>query len=299
MALIATTLGVGYGAWKALRSRRPPATVQGAKTTEPLPLSPDAFPERVAGKPLENKYLASSLKPTDDDIRALIDGVQFDQWYGLYSRKRKLGFGREVMRKTAQGEPGAYFSSFDMAMRTGFRGDVSYDFEAAYYSGEPPFRLVAVRFRSKSAEGDVVREFSFGEREGKLTETVDGETKPVRTVPATRDTLTAVFAESVAGPEHVKPGDTASFPMFDPELIKDDQTEITVIAVGERKVNGVDLTIAELTVHTASDDTSVTARVARGGRPLDTKLQQFSFQPEPREVAVSIVELSTDAGALD
>jgi hypothetical protein len=287
-ALIATTVGVGVVVWKALRDRRP-APVQSSKRTEPIRLSPDALPERVAGKPLENKYLASPLKPTDDDVRRLIDGVQFDRWYGVYIRKRKLGFAREVLRKTARDEPGAYFSSFDLAMRAGFR-DVSYEFEAGYYAGDAPFRLLLVKARSKSADGDVVREVSFGEHEGKLTETVDGATKPTRTVPATQDTLIGVFAETIAGPEHLEFGDTATFPTFDPELLRDDQTVVTVTGLGERRVDGIDQPVAMLSLHTVSDNTAMTVNVARGGRVLDMKFEHITLRPEPRDVAVAVVE---------
>jgi hypothetical protein len=287
-ALVATTLGVGVGVWKALRDRRP-APVRDAKPTEPIRLSPDALPERVAGKPVENSYLSSPLKPTDDDVRRLIERVQFDRWYGVYIRKRKIGFAREVLRKTARGEPGAYFSSFDLAMQAGFR-DVSYEFEAGYYAGDAPFRLLGVKARSKSADGDVVREISFGAHEGKLTETVDGATRPARAVSATKDTLTGVFAQTIAGPEHLKFGDIATFPTFDPDLLKDDQTVVTVTGLAERRVDGVEQPVATLSLHTVSDNQGMTVNVARGGRVLDAKFEHISLRPEPRDVAVAVSE---------
>jgi hypothetical protein len=287
-ALIATTLGVGVGVWKARRDRRA-APIQGGKRAEPIGLSPDALPERVPGGPLGNKYLASPLKPTDDDVRRLIEGVQFDHWYGVYQRKRKIGFAREVMRKTTRDEPGAYLSSFDVASKSGFR-HVSYDFEVGYYSGDPPFRLLVVRARWKSTDSDVVREVSFGEHDGKLTETVDGAAKPARAVPATRDTLAGTFGETIAGPEHVKPGDTVTFPMFDPELLKDDPTVVTVTGLGERRVDGIDLPVATLSVHTTSDDARMVVNVARGGRVLDAVFEHITLRREPRDVAVAVAE---------
>src|SRR5215208_1186698 len=153
---------------------------------------------------------------------AVIAGVEFDHWYGLYIGERKAGFAREVLRKTTRDEQGDYFSSFDMAMRAGYGGDmaVSYDFEARYYSGDAPFRLLALKSRTKSGDGDVLRDFRFGEQDGSLTETVDGATKPARPVPATKDTLAGLFATTVAGPEHVRRGQTATFLSFDTEVLK-------------------------------------------------------------------------------
>ena len=142
-----------------------------------------------------------------------------------------------------------------MALRAGFAGDmdVSYEFEALYFSGDAPFRLLAVTSRTKSRDGDVLRDFSFGEHGGSLTETVDGETKPARPIPATKDTLAGLFATTVAGPERVKPGQTATFLTFDSELLKDNETVATVTGLGERRLAGIDLPIATLSVYSPSD----------------------------------------------
>jgi hypothetical protein len=275
---------VGVRVWKGFRARqRPP--VQQADGAKPNRLSVDELPQRVSGKPLENRYLSSPLEPTDDDVRRRIEGVQFELWYGIYKRKRKIGFARVVMRKTGRDEPGAYFSSFDVAMRPGFGPDVNCEFEADYYSGDAPFRLLAVKSRSRSADGDVVRDVSFGEREGNVTETVDGVTKPARTIPATRDTLAGLFATTVAGPEHVKPGQTASTPTFDVELLKDELDTVTVIAIGERHVAGANVPVATFEVRTPDDDV-MTANVARGGQPLDLAIIGLTLRPEPREMAI-------------
>jgi hypothetical protein len=290
IAMLVAIAVVGARVWKRFRERpqRPP--VQQADRAKPIRLSVDEIPQRVFGKPLENRYLSSSLKPTDDDVRRLIEGVQFELWYGVYKRKRKIGFVREVMRKTARDEPGAHFSSFDLAMRPGFGPDVSYEFEADYYSGDAPFRLLAVKSRSVSADGDVVRDVSFGEREANVTETVDGVTKPARAIPGTRDTLTGLFATTIAGPEHVKPGETASFPTFDVDLLKDEMDTVTVIEIGERDLSGTDEPVATFSVRTPDDDVMIT-NVARGGRPLDMKILGLTLHPEPREVAIDQARL--------
>jgi hypothetical protein len=290
-AVLIAAIGV-FAAWKALRDRRP-APVQKAEPKEPLRLTPDALPERVVGAPLQNKYLASSLTPTDDDVRRLIDGVEFDLWYGVYKRKRKIGFVREVMRKTVRDEPGAYFSSFDLAMRPGFGPDVSYEFEADYYAGDPPFRLVAVKSRSKSADGDVLRDVRFGEHDGSVTETVDGVTKPARTIPVTRDTLAGLFATTVAGPEHVEPGQTATFATFDVDSLKDEMDTVTVRGIGERRVAGVDMPVATFWVRTPSEDRMI-SNVASGGRPLDSSVAGVTLRPEPRDVAIDQARVTAE-----
>jgi len=289
-AVLIAAIGV-FAAWKALRDRRP-APVQKAEPKEPLRLSPDALPERVTGK--QNKYLASSLKPTDDDVRRLIEGVEFDHWYGVYKRKQKIGFVREMMRKTVRDEPGAYFSSFDLAMmRPGFRPDAVYEFQADYYAGDPPFRLVAVKSRSKSADGDVLRDVRFGEHEGTVTETVDGMTKPARTIPVTRDTLAGLFATTVAGPEHVEPGQTATFPTFDVDSLKDEMDTVFVAGIGERRVAGVDMPVATFWVRTPSEDRMI-SNVARGGRPLDSSVAGVTLRPEPRDVAIDQARVTAE-----
>jgi hypothetical protein len=284
---------VGARAWKSFRERqRPP--VQQADRAKPIRLSVEELPQRVSGIPLENRYLSSPLEPTDDDVRRLIEGVEFELWYGLYKRKRKIGFARDVLRKTARDEPGGYFSSFDLAMRPGFGPDVSYEFEADYYSGDAPFRLLAVKSRSVSADGDVVRDVSFGDREGNVTETVDGVTKPARAIPATRDTLAGLFATTVAGPEHVKPGQTASFPTFDVDLLKDEMDTVTVVGIDERHMAGADVPVATFSVRTPDDDV-MTANVARGGRPLDLAVTGLTLRPEPREVAIDQAQSTAEA----
>jgi hypothetical protein len=283
--------GVIVRAWKKFDERRSAPTFVEQRA-EPVRLSTDALPQRIFGKPLQNKYLSAPLQPTNDDVRRLIEGVEFDLWFGLYIGDKKVGFAREVMRKTAPGEPGAYFSSFDMAIRAGYAGDmdVSYEFEAQYHSGEAPFRLLAVKSRTKSGDGDVVRDFSFTEQGGSLTETIDGELKPARAIAATKDTLTGLFASTVAGPEHVKPGQTATFPLFDAEQLKDDSAVVTIESVGERRVAGVDLPVAMLSVHTLSDNVTVTVNVARGGRGLDLSMGDVALRPEPRDLAIEDAE---------
>jgi hypothetical protein len=292
IAMIVAIAVVGARAWKGFRERRPPPVPQ-ADRAKPIRLSVDELPQRVFGKPLENRYLSSPLEPTNDDVRRLIEGVEFELWFGAYKRKRKIGFAREVFRKTARDEPGAYLSSFDLAMRPGFGPDVSYEFEADYYSGDAPFRLLAVKSRSKSADGDVARDVSFGEREGNVTETVDGVTKPARITPATRDTLAGLFATTVAGPEHVKPGQTTALPTFDVDLLKDEIDIVTVIGIGERRVSGVDVPVATFSVRTPSDDL-MTANVARGGRPLDLSVAGITLRPEPREVAIDQAQVTAE-----
>jgi hypothetical protein len=282
-ALIA--LNVGERAWKAFRDRRS-APAGDARGAEPTGLTPDAFPQRVP-EPRENRYAAGPLEPTADDVRRLIAGVEFDDWYGVYRRRRKIGFGRDVMRRTARGEPGAYFSSFDMAMRAGFSA-VSYEFDARYYSGDAPFRLLELKTRSKSRDGDVLREFSFGEHDGRLTETVDGVVKPVVTIPATKETLAAEFATNVAGPERVKLGQTATLRLFDAELLKDDTVVVTVTGVAARRVAGIDLPVATLSVHTPSDNLTMTVNVAQGGRSVDVSMDDVTLRPEPRAAAIDV-----------
>jgi hypothetical protein len=197
-----------------------------------------------------------------------------------------------VLRKTTREEQGAYFWSFDTALRTGYGGemDVSYEFDARYFAGEAPFRLLAVQYREISADGDVRRDFSFGEHDGKLTETIDGATKPARPIPATKDTLGALFAATVAGPEHAKPGQTATYLTFDTELLKDTEEVVTVVGVGERRVAGVDLPVATVTVHTPSDQLTMTSNVAHGGRGLDVVMGDVALRPEPRDAAISDAE---------
>jgi hypothetical protein len=259
----------------------------GAK---PARLSPDALPERVVGAPVVNRYLSAPLEPTDEDVRRLIESVSFDHWYGVYVRKRKVGFAREVMRKTAPGEPGGYFSSIDIAMRAGFgaQADVSFECEATYHATEPPFRLVAVRSLTKSSASEVTQEFTFDERAGTLTEVVDGKPGEKRPTSPTKDNLRGLFASTVAGPERVRVGQGAEYPSFDTEQRADTPMILKVAALADRHVDGVAMPVATLSVHFPIDKLEGSVVVARGGRPLEASIDEgMELRPEPRDIAIA------------
>ena len=287
LLMIATRIGV------RIRDRlHPEPAPQLAEALVPPPLSADRFPQRFSGAP-RGQTVTLPLTPSEAEIARYVAEVELVEWYGLFVGSKKIGFGRSVSRRTREGEKGGFLLATDMATRITAEGEADniYEFEARYYEGAAPFRLIVLESTEMTVSSKTTRRISFDARGGTVTEIIDGVSAEERRIGPTRETLSDALGSSAIDVARVEPGQRATYVEFSEEHLKDDVLEVSVTDKRRRVLAGIELPVAEIRLIAQSDQATVKIVFASNGRWVEmTVNDSIMLRPAPRAAAIELVD---------
>jgi hypothetical protein len=236
---------------------------------------------------------AATAAPTArSDLERLLE-IAGEQWYGVYMLGKKVGHARTWLRASSPGEEGALATGTEVSIRVkGPSGEVDMAMEELrYYGRDAPHPLVHTR-RITNASGSRDERAATASASGlTVTRLVDGKRDAPRTLPATRETLTAILAAAPLEVSSLRAGQVLQAAVFSWDLERDDEMEAKVNAVHRTTRAGIQVSVAELEVTHKGLGLTGTSRIAEPGVMLEMTVGMgLVMRLEEREVARSSVE---------
>lgn len=289
----ALTLGLLFlGGLTCVAARsRPAANVydeelpQVAPRPQAISMSPEMLPDRTLGRPIQSAFLGASLDPTEQEIAAIIEKVESEEWFGVYMNGEKVGFSRIISRPARPGEPPSYLIALDEVVRSSIDGlvDVHQNDRAWRYSTSKPFRLLSLETREASTAGVIVRRFAFEPDGAVLETTVDGGRPERKTLGPTRETVGSSLGVE---PDLVTVGARSSSLSFDEVRLLDLEWQTTVTGKVTRKLLGVEVPVVVLESYAPHDQSKYESESAHLGRLLSVSMGAgFVMKAEPKQQA--------------
>lgn len=259
---------------------------QGAPTQQGAPVAGTAAPAKPAEMPSGGSLIDGHLV-TAEQIAHLAAKGTAEQWFGLYFGGKKLGFARLSMRPPAAGEPGGIVWAVEGTVRTGGAGRESEIkiHEERYYDVTPPYALVQVISRNRSAQGTVERVYRRDGDQMVVNQTLDGRAQPERRIAASAETALSFLDQNAVNPASVRPGQVATVDELDLDAERDERTTIKVVDVRTQQVAGVDTRVAVLSTLTEGEQTATETVVAAGPVVLTASMGEgvvFRWEEEAR-----------------
>jgi hypothetical protein len=252
--------------------------------------SPAADDRPIAALPPDPGFEGPGLVSPEVFARTL-QGKRLDDWYGMYLADHKVGWMHMTLRPTEQGEPGGWTWRMEGTVVDAGVGDgptESHFAEQAFYDPAPPYRMIAYHTGQRSRDETAEIRYTVTGGGIRVEETVGGERRPQRTLPATRETLASAMVQLSLDPALITPGRTATFWGFDSDDERDERTVVKVARIEERRLAGVLIKVATV-IQETEGEAPMEVVVASGGRVLAANVGQVVMRLEDEEVARSNV----------
>lgn len=255
-------------------------------------VAPAPAPAQVAAPIVDPSVAEGEPLLSVAQVQALLPTLAVDQWFGMYLGENKIGYGNVVVRRARDGEPGAVVLQMVANLEVGGMGSAKATVViegASYYSGAAPFPLIERRSHERSPDGAVEKRYVASADGVVVTERIDGELRPSRTLPPTREALPTALASVIAVPAALRPGQTVTYYSFDDDDERDELTRQTVVEIEPRRIAGVATQVVAVQDQTVGDQGYTTTLIAADGGVLEVTIGGIELRLEEEAVARSDV----------